>query len=83
MANDTPSDVDAACSIERMAIRRARDSCRALVDALGELEQAIDVAPEASRRGIVKGVALLCGDAGMVLHEVRRELLSMEGLYPW
>jgi hypothetical protein len=83
MENDTPSDSGAGDSIERMAIRRVRDSLREVDDALREVEERIDIAPAEHRRGIVRAAALALGLHGDICHEVRREILELEGLYPF
>jgi hypothetical protein len=70
-------------SAERMAIRRLRDSLRDAVVALTELEERIDAAPTEHRSGMLRAAAAFSGVVGVVGHDTRRELLKMEGKYPF
>jgi hypothetical protein len=70
-------------SAERMAIRRLRDSLREAVVALTELEERIDRAPSEHRSGLLRAAAAFSGVVGVVGHDARRELLIMDGRYPY
>jgi hypothetical protein len=83
MQNDTPNDLESSQPVELMAIRRVRDALREVDGALAQVEAMLAGTPAISRESIARSACLALGELGEVSHEVRREILSMFGLYPW
>jgi len=84
MANETPVDGDGDHpSLERLAIRRARDAMREAESALSELESAFDKVPDAHRRMLGEAACRWLGGLGTDCHEIRRELATIIGIFPY
>lgn len=81
--NDTPSSPGDEPSLERLAIRRARDSVRAAEHALSELEQAYDNVPVSHRKMLGQAACRWLSGLGDDCHEVRREIANIIGIFPY